>query len=306
MSLYALSTSWNANRHDNGIALIHEIQQAGFNHIEAEYRLSAEMLTDLISLHKKNEINIVSIHNFCPVPDILKREQGSGDALLLTSLDEDERKLAVKYSKKTIEIAVELGGIPVVFHTGYIQVQGRHRSTHHLVELIKQNKTNERDQAYREMQITRQKYIAPHFDQLLRSLDELNEFGFRYGIKLGIENRYHFYDIPNFAELAVIFTTFAGGSIGYWHDVGHGQMFEFLGINKHTEFLDTYADKMIGIHLHDMVDDQDHQAPGKGNIDFSMVAKYLKPDTVRVLEVHPPAPATELRDSIEVLRIAGI
>ncbi|MDI6784052.1 MAG: hypothetical protein QME64_08175 [bacterium] len=99
MNKYALSTSWNADRHNDGKSLIQEIRDAGFNHIEAEYRLTAEMLNDIVALHKQHEINIVSLHNFCPIPDILKRNQGSGDALLLTSLDEDERKLAIKYSR---------------------------------------------------------------------------------------------------------------------------------------------------------------------------------------------------------------
>jgi sugar phosphate isomerase/epimerase len=306
MSIYALSTSWNSSRHDNGNLLIQEIRAAGFTHIEAEYRLTAEMLEVLVSMHKRNEISIVSLHNFCPVPDILKRNQGSGDALLLTSLDEDERNLALKYSKKTIELANDLGNIPIVFHTGYIQVKERHRTTHNLVELIKQDKPEEVEKAFLEMQLTRQKYVPPHFDQLLRSLDTLNEYGFRYGVKLGIENRYHYYDIPDFNEMGIILNNFAGGSIGYWHDVGHGQMFEYLNLKQHQEFLNAYADKMIGIHLHDMVDDRDHQAPGKGNIDFKMVAKYLKPNTVRILEVHPPDTAEDLRKSLDVLHIAGI
>jgi sugar phosphate isomerase/epimerase len=265
MSRYALSTSWNSSRHNDGTALIQEIQNAGFNHIEAEYRLTAEMLAVLVALHKRNEINIVSLHNFCPIPDILKREQGSGDALLLTSLDEEERNLAVKYSKKTIELAHELDGVPVVFHTGHFDIKGQSRelTTQNLVKLIQQD-------------------------------------------KLGIENRYFYFDIPDFEEMGVILTEFAGGSIGYWHDVGHAQMFEYLGIRKHHDFLDAYADKMIGIHLHDMVEDRDHQAPGKGNIDFSMVAKYLKPETIRVLEVHPPETAEDLRAGVEVLRSAGI
>lgn len=306
MAKYALSTSWNSSRHDNGNLLIQEILNAGFTHIEAEYRLTAEILDVLVSMHKRNEINIVSLHNFCPVPDILKRNQGSGDALLLTSLDEDERKLAVKYSKKTIELANDLGNIPVVFHTGYIQVKERHSSTYNLVELIKQDKEDETEKAISEMVLFRQKYSTRHFDQLLRSLDALNEHGYQYGVKLGIENRYFYYEIPEFTEMGIILNNFAGGNIGYWHDVGHAQMFEYLGIRKHTEFLDAYADKMIGIHLHDMVDDQDHQAPGKGNIDFKLISKYLKPETVRVLEVHPPATAEDLQAGVELLQNAEI
>ncbi|MFB3897262.1 MAG: sugar phosphate isomerase/epimerase family protein [bacterium] len=306
MNIYALSTSWNSCHHNDGNALIQEILHAGYTHIEAEYRLTAEMLAVLVSMHKRKEITIVSLHNFCPIPEILKREQGSGDALLLTSLDEDERTLAVKYSKKTIELANDLGNVPVVFHTGYVQVKERHKSTHNLVELIKQDKQEEAEKSFLEMQITRQKYIQPHFDQLLRSLDTLNEYGFRYGVKLGIENRYHYYDIPDFTEMGTILNNFAGGNIGYWHDVGHAQMFEYLNLRKHQEFLEAYADKIIGIHLHDMVADRDHQAPGKGHIDFKMVAKYLKPETVRILEVHPPDTTQDLKSGVEVLHSAGI
>ncbi|MDI6784053.1 MAG: hypothetical protein QME64_08180, partial [bacterium] len=182
----------------------------------------------------------------------------------------------------------------------------REVTTQNLVELIKHDKQDDAEKLRGKLKELREKNVVPYFDKLLHSLDTLNEFAYRYDVKLGIENRYFYFDIPDFTEMGVILTNFAGGNIYYWHDVGHAQMFEFLGLRNHTDFLDAYAVQLLGIHLHDMVEERDHQSPGKGNIEFKMVSKYLKPETVRVLEVHPPDTADDLRAGVEILQTAGI
>lgn len=313
---YGLSTCWNVHRHDTGEDIIKEITSAGFWLIEIECRLNKKKVEDIILLHKKGDVKIVSIHNYCPIPEEAPKDRvGSGDTFWLSSLDEDERELGIKYSKKTIELAHELDGIPVVFHLGKVDVRKEaekvnlpkmEKLTDQLRVLIREKKKNEADELREKMKELRGKVIQPHLDAMLRSLDTLNEYAYRLNVKLGIENRYYYHDIPTLDELELIFEKFAGGSVYYWHDTGHGETMEFLGFAQHKEFLDKFSDKMIGIHIHDITEIDDHKAPGKGNLDFALIASYLKEDTIRILEVHPPASARDLQEGVAILEKAGL
>jgi len=53
----------------------------------------------------------------------------------------------------------------------------------------------------------------------------------------------------------------------------------------HEEWLSRFKDRMIGVHLHDILGISDHRAPGTGDMDWVMVAEYLPPGIERVCEV---------------------
>ena len=76
-----------------------------------------------------------------------------------------------------------------------------------------------------------------------------------------------------------------GGSIRYWHDTGHAEVQDKLGLTSHAELLNSYSGYMAGVHIHDVKDLTDHLAPGEGDFDFSALKKHLKPSTVKVLEL---------------------
>jgi len=76
-------------------------------------------------------------------------------------------------------------------------------------------------------------------------------------------------------------------NVGYWHDCGHGQVQENLGIRRHEDWLCRYQDRLIGVHLHGMFNRLlDHEAPAPGNMDFAMVSRYTKRDTLLTIEAH--------------------
>jgi sugar phosphate isomerase/epimerase len=55
------------------------------------------------------------------------------------------------------------------------------------------------------------------------------------------------------------------------------------------------------MHIHDTRDGRDHLAPGQGDTDFSMLARYLQPDTVRTLELHRVVTAAEISQALDLL-----
>jgi sugar phosphate isomerase/epimerase len=75
------------------------------------------------------------------------------------------------------------------------------------------------------------------------------------------------------------------GVVGYWHDRGIAATMERLGSTQHEEWLRRHAGRLIGIHLHDIDSHRDHQCPGNGRLDWSMVSRYLPADAIRVCEL---------------------
>ena len=80
------------------------------------------------------------------------------------------------------------------------------------------------------------------------------------------------------------------------------KVFDRLGLVRHLELLDKFSNRLIGIHLHDimgLVDD--HKSPGMGTFDFKMLKPYLNDGIIKVLEIHQPSGAEQVRRSADFL-----
>src|SRR3989338_3796166 len=113
-----LSTSWNAFRYTDGKKVIAEVQRLGFRAVELSFNLTKGMVEDIAFLVKKKQIEVNSLHNFCPIPEGVERESGLPDCYSVASLDEHERALAVKYTKVSIDSARDVNAKAVVMHCG--------------------------------------------------------------------------------------------------------------------------------------------------------------------------------------------
>lgn len=117
-----------------------------------------------------------------------------------------------------------------------------------------------------------------------RSLMELAEHAAQNGIRLGLENRYHYPEIPLPDELEELLELGCGEVVGYWHDTGHAQVLQHLGFATHEEWLRRFGDQAIGVHLHDVIALKDHLPAGVGLVDWDMVAGNLPPGALRTCE----------------------
>lgn len=295
----SLSTSWNAHRYTNGFDLIKEIEETGFKNLELSFNLTKNIVEDLGSLIKEKNIGITSVHNYCPIPNNLKREKALPDCYSLASINEDERKLAIHYTKNTILTAKSFGAKVVVLHCGRVEIKDRFPE---LISLYNQGLKNSPEYIalQKRMISERQALIKKHFAKALLSLEELAEFAKKNEINIGIETRYYHREIPSFKEIGIILDTFKE-NIFYWHDTGHAEVHERLGFEKHKQFLDAYSERLIGVHLHDIRDTDDHLAPGQGSFDFSIIKPYLRENTLKIIEAHTPATILEIIRAKELL-----
>jgi sugar phosphate isomerase/epimerase len=148
----------------------------------------------------------------------------------------------------------------------------------------------------------RDRHKPEHLENLLYSLDRLLPVAEKQGVLLGLENRYHYHELPGLDDFGEIFAKFKGAPIGYWHDTGHAHANETLGLIPKNFLLQTYGNRLIGIHLHDAVGLDDHLPPGAGEIDFQALKPYLKSDTIKVIELKPGIPAAEVLEGIRFVR----
>jgi sugar phosphate isomerase/epimerase len=293
---FGLSTSWNASKYDDARKLLFEIKSLGFQEIELSFNLTSAMAEDIASLVDRGEIRVLSVHNFCPIPEGIERNVALPDYYSLSCLSEEERQSSLRYTKRTIDTASRLRAKAVVLHTGRVEIPDK---TRQLIQYYEQGLKDTAGFRRLKGQVIkeRQERLKPYFENALKSLEELNRYAAKSKISLGIETRFYYREIPSFPEIGIILEEFKGSSLFYWHDTGHAQVMENLGFARHKEFLDAYAKYMLGIHLHGVIGCQDHQAPSKGGCDFKILKPYLHPDTIKIIEAHLPATAEDLKES---------
>ncbi|MFH0764232.1 MAG: sugar phosphate isomerase/epimerase family protein [Candidatus Omnitrophota bacterium] len=296
--MFSLSTSWNSFRHTGGIELVEEIRAIGFDTIELNFALTESVAKDILGLSQRSGIKVSSLHNICPLPPEIAQDEASPDFYSLASPDEEERKLAVDAARNTIRYARMFGAKAVVLHAGRIQIKDR---TRELAALI--GKPEEFSKLKAEMIRERGEKRDGYLDNVIKSLARIVPYAKEMNVLLGIENRYYYREIPLIDELEVIFDNFKVGEVSYWHDAGHAEVFDRLGITRHRDLLEKFSSRLIGVHLHDIIGAiDDHKPPGEGTFDFRILKPYLKKDTIKVIETHHPATANQIHNGAEYLK----
>jgi len=283
--MLGISTCWWHTKTLKGDEIIKDALEMGFQGAELDYRLPNATYEEMKpSLDGK--LAVLSVHNYFPKPEDPLIEKGSGDLFLLSSDDRDERSMAVNYSIKSIEHANNLECSVVILHLGRVDMPS---PIARFKELFKNGQVESAEglSFLEEQKSIRQSIHRKYLDFALFSLEKLNRAAEKNNVFLGIENRYHFHEIPDFEEIGFILKEFKGSNLRYWHDVGHAQVQENFGIFRQKEFLDAYSKDMVGIHLHDTMGFDDHFAPGQGETDFSEISPYIDKDVIRILEIHP-------------------
>jgi len=155
--------------------------------------------------------------------------------------------------------------------------------------------------------VAKREAAAPaYLEQARRSLAELVEYAASAGIAIGLENRLHFHEIPQVDEVALLLQPYAPEQAGYWHDVGHAEILDRIGLVPLEEWFQRLGSRLIGCHLHDMNGIVDHRAPGTGDVDWSRIATAVSGTKVRTLEINQHQPEESLGTALALLRREGV
>jgi sugar phosphate isomerase/epimerase len=303
--MLSLSTALRSEISDQGAEIIRAILDLGIQGVELEYRITESMLREILPFVKRRDVLISSIHNIMPLPEGMSRETANGEFVSLSSPDRAEREMAIKYTQSTLDWAEELGAQAVVLHMGKISMESSMRV---LMKLYDDRRIQaEEGRAFLEEKTKiRAREGAKHLSAALQSLEKLAKEAERRCLFLGIENRYNLQDFPNLAEFKSIFQRFGGSAVRYWHDIGHATTQENLGLVQRGELLEKFGRYLIGVHLHGCRGYADHDAPGSGEEDYGQIKKYLRTDTVKVVETHHRATRGQLLEGINFLYKQGI
>ena len=304
MQKLALSTAFTSNRPHTGKALLELFQQFNVTGLELDYRIDEARHKKIREALKQSRVKVVSVHNFFPIPAVKPDSGGGGDLFLLSHPDPQERKQAIEWTSRSIEHAHNLGARSVVLHCGYVDMNPELDRLYHYHATDQVNSPEAQAFIYQKL-AERERLKPKHMDSLLYSLDSLGNLAEKKGVLLGLENRYHYHELPGIKELEVLLETFKGAPIGYWHDTGHAHANESLNLLPPCALLDKFSHRLIGIHLHDAIGLDDHLVPGKGEIEFDRLKHYIQSDTALVMELKPGTLDREVAEGIEFLTRLG-
>jgi sugar phosphate isomerase/epimerase len=149
--------------------------------------------------------------------------------------------------------------------------------------------------------VKKREKIAPlYYQRAIEALTTIAGQAAQCGVKLAIESRSHFEDMPTEREMLALQQHFSDHpSVGYWHDFGHVQLKHNLGLLDHTEWLDRISPHLIGGHVHDVEwPARDHRVPFSGMIDYAALLGFFPPGCPLVWELSATREAAEIRRAL--------
>ncbi len=293
-----ISTSWNASGVLDGRSIVDEVVSLGFARLEVDYRVREEAIQGILEAIGRGAIEVTSIHNFSPLARDETPSPCGGDKLSLASLDETERREAVELTRRSLQLAKQLGARALVLHTGEVEGIGADYFDQ-LAAIVKSRGVDCDEAKHLRSSLARERSRrrAPHLEAVKRSLEALLPDAIESGIRLCIENRYFYHQIPIYEDAIGLLRAIDSEFVRYWHDIGHGHVLDALGFLPHHQWLLRLRPYVFGVHIHDAIFIHDHMAPGKGEIDLKSILKIIPASPIKVLEVSNRVNAQEIRQA---------
>jgi sugar phosphate isomerase/epimerase len=283
--MYSFSTCWNSHRHSDGRAMLREIRELGFEYAELSHGIRISLVPGILEAVDAGEIKISSLHNFCPLP--MGVMQAAPNLYQFSAESPRDRELATRCTHKTLEFASRVRAPLVVLHLGSVEMKDY---TSKLCGLLQRGQRDSvkygrlRADAVKARGAKKDKFFARTRETLQKILPDAET----RGIKLGCENRQALEELPVDEDFQAFFQEFQSPNVVYWHDAGHAQIKENLGLIHHASFLESLTPRLAGFHVHDVIfPDRDHAAPGAGTIDYTALKPFVKPEHLKVFELNP-------------------
>ncbi len=275
-----------------------EARELGFEWIEVSHGTKISLLPGLLDAVAAGEIKVSSLHNFCPPP--VEVTMDAPDVYEFTSDKAWERSRAVLLTKKTLAMAARFGTDRVVVHLGCARVRA---ATEKLEALAMAGQLYSRDYTDLKLKLVarREKASALALDRVRKAFAELLPVCEKEGVRLGIETRSHYEQIPSQKEMLLLLEEYKDCPwIGSWHDFGHVQRQANLALLDPQIYLSQIAPRLIGCHVHDVQwPMRDHRAPlSTGGVALGELLPLVPPGVPLVWEL---SPGNRREDVVEAL-----
>jgi sugar phosphate isomerase/epimerase len=249
-------------------------------------------------MFEAGEVRFSSLHNFCPLP--VEVMVASPNCYQFSVSSTEERERAVKQTFQTMDFAARLNAPVVVLHLGEVKMPG---ITDPLIELARTGKYFSRKYVKLKIgAVKKREPLAPVYLQRVKDcLFRIIEYAKSKGVKLALESRRGYEEIPSERELPALLNELNSGGVGYWHDFGHSQIKENLGFIDHAEWLSAMGPRALGSHVQDCIwPARDHEPPFSGGVEFEKLVPLLPTNCLFVWEMSPNKTADAIRQSIRI------
>jgi len=294
----SISTCWNSQRHTDGYEMLVELAELGFEYAELSHGIRLSLVPGIFQALEEEVIKISSVHNFCPLPPGV---MGAAPNLYEpTGTGRQEKHLWLRHTLKTIDFAHQVGADLMVFHSGSVRFWWRDPEAKLEAFRTGEDRSMGKYDQVREQCLKRiRKAQAKYRRQLTQSLGKILPACQEKGVRVGIENREGLTELPLDLEMTGLLKELGEPEIfGYWHDAGHAQLKEMMGIMPHRQLLAENADRQFGFHLHDVsAEERDHQPLGTGTVNWSMIRDFVRPHHLVVLELNPKLRSEQVKQS---------
>ncbi len=299
--MLAFSSCWNNSRHTDGESMIEEIIALGFSHIELSHGMSVAKVPGIRKAFKRGIFTCSGVHNFFPSPVEVMID--APDAYEFTSHRPPERQRAMDLTFRTLELAAEFSAQYLVLHMGSVPLNP-HKWSRRLTAMVAEGRQTHPEYVKAKLEFVRKRErIGPlYYQRAQDALATIAERAATLGVKLAIESRSHYEDVPDEREMERLQDHFSDNPwVGYWHDFGHVQLKHNLGLLDHYEWLERIAPRIIGGHVHDVEwPARDHRVPFSGTLDYAAILRFFPPDCPLVWELSPTREADDIREALSV------
>lgn len=304
LPILALSTAWCSARHTDGYEMLREMASLGFEYVELSHGIRITLVPGVLKALDEGIVGISSTHNFCPLPTGIAHAAPNLFEPSAPAGGGHEQEHWLRHTRRTIDFAVQVKARAVVMHLGSVRFWWldparrlrRFAERHPGADLAA-------DPRYQQLLARASgklsKRLPIFWDQAQRSVREILPYAGAKGMLLGFENRERFEELPRDVDFPEFLKAIAPpDQAGYWHDAGHAELKERMGVITQQRLLEENAPRLIGFHLHDVdADGNDHQAVGKGRVDFKLLRQFWQPHHVLVLELHRRLSSADVLES---------
>lgn len=298
--MLSFSTCWNNSRHTDGEAMIEEILGLGVDAIELSHGMTVTKLPGIRKAFEGGGFRCSGVHNYFPSPTEVMID--APDAYEYTSHRPFERKRAMDMTIKSLELAAEFKAEYMVLHLGSVPLMPHGKWTGQLTEMAKDGQ--QLSGAYTDYKLKcvkkREKSGTLYFRRAIESLEQIAEKAAEFKVKLAVESRSKYEDVPTEREMILLQQHFADHEwVGYWHDFGHVQLKHNLRLLEHDFWLGQMEPYLIGAHVHDVIwPHRDHQVPFTGTLNYDKLLKHFEPEMPFVWELSPGRKVEQIRSAL--------